>query len=110
MSQKEVKRAQEFDSLREGKINQRQASKDMGVSIRQMRRLVRRHQMEGLDGLASKKGGKASNRRLDRAIRATAIELIGAHYRNFGPTLANKKLAELHGIQLCVAEYTLNDD
>ncbi|MDP1558444.1 MAG: hypothetical protein Q8L82_05995 [Nitrosomonas sp.] len=60
--------------------------------------------------MASKKGGKASNRLLDKAIRATAIELIGVHCRNFGPTLANEKLAELHDIQLCVAEYTPNDD
>jgi len=52
--------------------------------------------------LVSKKRGSASNRRLDEALRATAIELIGAHYRDLGPTLANEKLAELHGIRLSV--------
>jgi transposase len=102
MSQKEVKRALVLDRLKEGKISQHQASKQMGITPRQVRRLAKRYQMEGLTGLASKKRGRASNRRLDEAARATAIELIGTHYRDFGPTLANEKLAELHGIRLCV--------
>ena len=43
MSQKEVQRAQVLDQLKEGKINQRQASKEMGVSPRQVRRLAKRY-------------------------------------------------------------------
>ena len=99
MSQKEVQRAQVLDQLKEGKINQRQASKVMGVSTRQVRRLAKRYLEEGLAGLVSKKRGRASNRRLDETVRATVIELIGKHYRDFGPTLANEKLSELHDIQ-----------
>ena len=102
MSQKEVQRAQVLDLLKDDKISQQEASKRIGISTRQARRLAKRYQAEGLDGLVSKKRGKASNRRLDEAIRATAIELVGTHYRDFGPTLASEKLAELHGIQLSV--------
>jgi len=102
MSQKEVNRAQVLDMLKEDKISQQEASKRMGVSTRQVRRLAKRHQAEGLGGLVSKKRGRTSNRRLDEATRTTAIELIGTHYRDFGPTLANEKLAELHGIQLSI--------
>lgn len=98
MSQKEVKQAQVLDLLKENKISQQEASKRMGVSARQVRRLAKRYHAEGLGGLVSKKRGRASNgcpaksssaRRLDETIRATAIELIGTHYRDFGPTLAN---------------------
>lgn len=102
MSQKEVKRAQVLDMLEEDKISQQEASKRIGVSTRQVRRLSKRYRAEGLDGLVSKKRGRTSNRRLDEVARTTAIELIGTHYRDFGPTLANEKLAELHGIQLSV--------
>lgn len=42
--------------------------------------------------------GRASNRRLGDDIRAQAIDFIGMHYQDFGPTLANEKLAELHDI------------
>lgn len=102
MSQQEVKRAQVLDFLKECKISQQEASKRMGVSTRQVRRLAKRYLAEGLGGLASKKRGRASNRRLDETVCATAIELIGTHYRDFGPTLANEKLAERHNIQLSV--------
>ena len=102
MSQKEVKRAQVLDMLKEGKISQQEAAQRMGISTRQARRLAKHYLAAGLSGLASEKRGRASNRRLDETIRATAIELIGAHYRDFGPTLANEKPAELHGIRLSV--------
>lgn len=102
MSQKEVKRAQILDMLKESKISQQEAAKQMGVTPRQVRRLVKRYREEGLDGLISKKRGRASNRRLHEATGAMVLALIGTHYRDFGPTLAQEKLAELHGIQLSV--------
>jgi len=102
MSQQEVKQAQVLELLKENKISQQEASKRLGITTRQVRRLTKRYQTAGLAGLVSKKRGRASNRRLDEAIRAQVIDLIGTHYRDFGPTLACEKLAELHGIKLSV--------
>lgn len=102
MSQKEVKRAQMLDLLTEGKIDQQEAARRLGITTRQVRRLTRRYQAAGLSGLISRKRGKASNRRLDDAICTMAIDLIGAHYSDFGPTLACEKLAELHEVNLSV--------
>ena len=68
----------------------------------QVRRLAKRYQLMGLSGLISKKRVHASNRRLDEATRTLAIELIGTHYCDFGPTPAREKLAELHGLPLSV--------
>lgn len=102
MSQKEAQRAQVLELLKVDKISQQEASKRMDVSTRQVRRLAKRYLTEGLDGLISKKRGSASNRQLSEGIRAQVIELIGSHYRDFGPTLANEKLAERHDIHLSV--------
>ena len=102
MSHKEANRAQVLERLKEGKIRQQEASKQMGITPRQVRRLVKRYRSAGLDGLVSRKRGAASNRRLDEATRTTAIELIGLHYRDFGPTLAHEKLAERHHLRLSV--------
>jgi hypothetical protein len=55
-----------------------------------------------LGGLASKKRGRASNRRMDETVCTMATELIGTHYRDFGPSRANEKLAERHDMQLSV--------
>ena len=60
------------------------------------------YRANGLPGLMSKKRGQASNRRLDEATKATAIELIGTHYRDFGLTLATEKLTEKHKLTLFV--------
>ena len=102
MSQKEAKQAQILALLKEHRISQQEAARRMGITTRQTRRLAKRYQQEGLSGLVSKKRGRASNRRLNDAIRTTAIDLIGTHYRDFGPTLACEKLAELHDVRLSV--------
>lgn len=88
MSHNEMKRAQILDLLKAAGISQLEAARQLGVTSRQVRRLAKRYQVEGLAGLVSKKRGRASNRRLDEAVRATATELIGTRYRDFGPTLA----------------------
>jgi transposase len=102
MSQKEVKKAQILDMLKADKINQLEASQRLGITTRQVRRLAKRYLTSGLNGLISKKRGRASNRQLDEAIQAKVVDLIGIHYRDFGPTLANEKLAELHDIKLSI--------
>lgn len=102
MSQKEVKRAQVLDLLKAGSINQQEAARRMSISPRQTRRLAKRYQVDGLAGLVSKKRGHASNRQLDKTVSAKALALIGAHYSDFGPTLACEKLAERHDLRLSI--------
>jgi transposase len=102
MTQKEAERAQAMELLTAGKIDQKEAGKRLSVSVRQIKRIVRRYRREGLAGLISKKRSRSSNRRLDEGKKRLCVELIGAHYRDFGPTLAREKLAERHGIRLSV--------
>lgn len=102
MSQKEATRAQILGLVDELKISQKEAAKRLNVTSRQVRRLIKRYHAEGLPGLISKKRGQVSNRRLDEATKATAIELIGTYYRDFGPTLVVEKLTEKHKLKLSV--------
>src|SRR5450756_2143387 len=99
MSQKEAKRGQVMELLTAGKVSQQEAGKMLAVSVRQIKRILRRYRTAGLPGLISKKRGRVSNRRLDETIRINAIKMIGEHYRDFGPTLAAEKLHELHDIR-----------
>jgi transposase len=102
MSHKEAKRWQVMEQLLAGKIDQKEAGKQLAVSVRQIKRIVRRYRTSGLPGLINKQRGQVSNRRVDESIKTTATKLIGAHYRDFGPTLAAEKLAERHDIPLSV--------
>ena len=65
MSQQEVIRAQVMELLTAGKIDQKEAGKKLDVSVRQIKRIVRRYRTEGLPGLMSKKRVTTSNRRLN---------------------------------------------
>ncbi len=87
MSQKETKRAQIMELLEADKIDQKEAGRRLSISVRQIKRIVRRYRDEGLPGLISKKRGRSSNRRLDDEMKRLSIELIGTHYYDFGPTL-----------------------
>lgn len=102
MTAKDVLRSQVMAQVMEGKLGQASAAGRLGISVRQVKRLKRRLQDEGDEGLLSKKRGRPSNRRTAPDVLAKAVALIGKHYADFGPTLACEKLDELHEIKLSV--------
>ena len=93
MSRKERDRLKVMDQLHKGQINQQQASQWLGLSVRQVRRLLRRYQTQGDRGLVHCLRDRSSNRQIDAAVRERAIELLRAKYHDFGPPLASKHLA-----------------
>ncbi len=54
MSQNEAIRAKVMELLTAGKIDQKKAGKRLSVSVRQIKRIVRRYCTEGLPGLMSR--------------------------------------------------------
>jgi transposase len=79
-------------------LDQGAAAGRLGICVRQVKRLVRSYRVEGDAGLVSRQRGRASNRRLAPGVGGRTSELLGGKYRDFGPTLACEKLAELEGI------------
>lgn len=102
MTAKDVLRSQVMAQVVEGKLDQESAARRLGISTRQVKRLKRRMLDEGNAGLLSKSRGKPSNRRTPQEKLSKALDLIRAHYADFGPTLACEKLDELHEIRLSV--------
>lgn len=102
MTAKEVLRSQVMAQVMEGVLDQARAAARLGISVRQVKRIKRRMHDEGVRGVVSKKRGQQSNHRTPPAVLAQVVGLIGAHYADFGPTLACEKLRERHGIELSV--------
>ena len=100
MSVKELKRVHVIRQAMGKALRQREASEVLGVTTRQVRRLIQRVRAEGDAGLVHRSRGKPSNRRHRPALKAQVLRLYGQHYEDFGPTLAAEKLAERHGIRL----------
>lgn len=98
MSMKETERIAIMDNLVAKRIKQKHASFQLGVSVRQVRRMVKRYKREGIAGLVHKSRGRAGNRVLTPEKKAEVILRIKQQYPDFGPTLASEKLAERDGI------------
>ncbi|MDF1536322.1 MAG: helix-turn-helix domain-containing protein, partial [bacterium] len=102
MSHKELDRVTVMNALVSGAIKQKVAAAQLGLSIRQIKRLVKRFKREGPSALVSRRRGRPSNRCLPEETRNKAIELIQKRYHDFGPTLAHEKLTEKHEFSLSV--------
>ncbi|MCU0814785.1 MAG: ISNCY family transposase, partial [Burkholderiaceae bacterium] len=81
---------------------QSQAAQQLGLSVRQVKRLCRRVREQGPAGLISRRRGRPSNRRIEDAQRAHFVELVRTHYGDFGPLLAHEYLQREHGFGFSV--------
>jgi transposase len=81
------------------------ASEELGVSLRQAKRIRKRFLEEGEEGLVSRKRGRPSNRKIPEEKREEIINLLKTRYVNFGPTLASEYLKGRE--QITVSEETL---
>lgn len=100
MSVKELKRVHVIRQAMSKTLRQREAGEVLGLTARQVRRLIQRVRAAGDPGLAHRGRGKPSNRRLPEKVKAKVLTLYTQRYGDFGPTLATEKLAERHGITL----------
>lgn len=100
MSAPELDRLTVIERVLEKRLSQVKASKQLGITSRHLRRLIKCYRLRGATGLVSKKRGIPSNRAYPDAVKHAVIALIKVHYHDFGPTLIAEKLDEKHDIQL----------
>jgi transposase len=98
MSRREATRLHMLHQALEKKVTQREAAGLMGLSERQVRRLVQRVRAEGDAGICHRARGRASNHRIPKRVKAWALRLFREKYRDFNLAHATEKLGEAHGI------------
>jgi transposase len=87
-------------------ITQQQAAQKIGVTERQVRRLLRKLRRKGDRAVIYKMRGRASNRKLPAELEQHAMTILSDPvYRGFGPTLAAEYLSQRH--QITVSKETL---
>ena len=80
-------------------ITQKQAAEEIGVTERQVRRLLRKLRRKGDQAVIHALRGRPSNRRLSAEVEQRAVTILADPlYRGFGPTLAAEYLHKKHGI------------
>ena len=100
MSKKEINRLEVMQRLDEKRMKQKAAAEQLGISERQVKRLLRRYRQAGASGLVSKRRGKPSNHQLAEGIRQKVLDLLKSKYTGFGPTLACEKLVEVEHLRI----------
>ena len=100
MTQKAVDRLGVVQQVVGRQLRQKEAARQMGLSVRQVKRLVARYRAEGPSGLISRHLGRCPGNALSDAVRQEVLGLVRTHYPDFGPTLACEKLAAHHGHKL----------
>lgn len=96
----ELDRAKVIEAYAKGEITGAVAALRLQISTRQVRRLQERFAQAGVSGMISGRRGKPSNHQLAPGLAQTALQIVRAHYADFGPTLACEKLCERHGLVL----------
>ncbi len=100
MSRKEARTLHIIHQALDKKISQVEAAAIIGLSDRQIRRLVKRVRAEGDDGICHRGRGKASNHRISQRVKEKSLKLFRERYMDFNLVHATEKLDELHGIAL----------
>jgi len=100
MSIREVKRLKAVQSAIERHITQKAAASMIGLSERQVRRVVKAMREQGDKGIIHGLRGRPSNRRLPEEVRERVLAFYQERYPDFGPTLATEKLFECDGITI----------
>ena len=102
MTKKALYRLKVVEGIIEKRLTQTDASRQLSVTVRQVKRLVATYRREGAAGLVSRRQGQPSNRRLKESLRETIRRLLMEHYSDFGPTLAREKLLEIHAVNVSI--------
>src|ERR1700757_1389221 len=80
MSRKELMRLRVLIDVADGRLSVADATGLIGVSRRQIYRLLDAFRARGADGLISRKRGRASNRALGGVFRQTVLAIVHERY------------------------------
>ena len=100
---REVDRLEVIREVAGKRLRQREAGERMGLSVRQVKRLLRRYRELGARG-ADFGASWAGRRTMPIApeVRAEILGVVRERYWDFGPTLAHEKLTEVHSYGVSV--------
>ena len=102
MTQKTVDRLGVVQQVVDRQLRQKEAARQLDLSVRQIKRLVVRYRAEGAAGLVSRHRGRRPNNQIADALRQEILDLVRSRYADFAPTLACEKLAKLHDHKISV--------
>lgn len=100
MTLKAQKRVKILEMIIQKKIKQNEAARTLGISRRQVIRILQKYRAGGDEFLNHQLMGKPSNHRMDNGIKMKIIEIVRKEYEGYKPTFIAEKLYEDHHIKI----------
>lgn len=94
----ELDRLLVLNQIKSRVYTQEEAGKLLGLSTRQIRRLLKRLDLEGSEGVKSRHRG--GNRTLTPCFKQSVMKVVKENYPDFGPTFASEKLKERESLKV----------
>ena len=99
-SMRELDRLKCIQQVIDGDLKPGRAAERLGLTVRQVERMMIRYRSEGPIGLISRHRNRPGNRGLKAPLAEHVLGILREHYLDFGPTLATEKLRARHKIVL----------
>ena len=100
MTMQEMKRLYVVQQVEERQMTGNQGAELLGLSLRQMRRIIAKYLEEGAPGLVHGNRGRAPNNRIDETVRAKIIELGEGEYQDYNDSHFTEELNEEYGLEI----------
>lgn len=94
MNIRDTRRIAILDKLKDKSMKQGKAAEFLGISVRQVRRLLSRYKRDGAKGVIHKLRGLPGNHQADEKILDSALGTIRDKYSDFSITMAHEKLVK----------------
>ena len=93
---RDLERLKTIQAVIDQELRPGRAAERLGLSVRQIERLLIRYRAEGPMGLISRHRNRTGNRALKSTVAEQIVEILRTQYPDFGPTLAAEKLSDRH--------------
>lgn len=99
-TEKIARRFHILESVRDGFLGASDAAEALGITTRQVNRLLERVRTEGIAGLVDRRVGRPSNNRIPGEVRARIVEILNGDLKDYPPTHASEILNDEYEIEV----------
>ena len=99
-TEKIARRFHILESVRDGFLKVSDAAEALGITTRQVNRLLERVRTEGIAGLVDRRAGRPSNNRIPSEVRARIVEILNGDLKGYPPTHASEILNDEYDIEV----------
>lgn len=96
----EIKRLYVLQQVEDKQLTGFQAARLLGLSLRQVRRLIAKFREQGAPGIVHGNRGRAPNNRIAEAVRTRILELMEEEYQDYNDSHFTEELFEQHGLEV----------